>query len=93
MNCNHEVTRTIPTPDLPHHGKIICSLCGKFMGWAKKPATIEREQRNAAAIVRLRFDKRLTEWEKEFIASIEGQGPKLSPKQQETLEKIAANYV
>lgn len=93
MNCSHLKTEIIPTPELQHHGKIVCADCGKFMGWAKKPQTVEREKRNAVALVRLRNDDRLTAQEREFISSIDGQGPKLSPKQQAWLESLATKYV
>lgn len=93
MKCPHTHTRIILTPHLAHYGKIVCDLCEAFLGWAKKPETIAREARNAATLVRLRDDERLTAWERKFVSDLEQKGPKFSPDQQACLEKIAAKYV
>lgn len=93
MNCPHTTTRIILTPELTHHGKIACTACGKFMGWAKKPENIEREARHAVLIVRLRADARLAAKEREFIVSLDGQGLKRTPPQQAWLEALGAKYV
>lgn len=93
MNCQHTQTEIVLTPELTHHGKIVCVACRKFLGWAKKPETIAREQRNAEAIVKLRNSERLSAWEREFIASLDGQGPKISPRQQEALDRMIAKHV
>lgn len=93
-NCPHTNTRLELMPEgSQHYAKVICSDCGKFLRWEKHPRTVEREKSNAGALVRLRKDERLTQWEREFVASVEGQGPKLSPKQQRVLETIAGKYV
>ena len=93
MNCQHTKSDFIPTPELTHHGKNVCSECGKFMGWAPKPETMEKQQRNATRIVTLRNEPRLSTWEKGFIATLDGQGPKISPRQQEVLDSIFTKYV
>jgi len=90
-DCDHYETEFILTPELTHHGKFICKTCGKFLGWAKKPETITRENVNAATVDRLKHVS-LTEWEKGFILSIEKQGMRLSPKQQDVLDKIAEKF-
>lgn len=93
MKCHHTQVKFTETPELTHHGKETCLTCGAFVRWVPKPETQERARRNASNIVRLRADGRLTAWQREFIASVEGQGPKLSPKQQVILDEIAAKYV
>ncbi len=93
MNCSHEKVKFTPTPQLTHHGREDCELCGRFVRWVPKPETLERQQRNGSRIVALRNDPRLSEWEKGFIATLDGQGPKLSPRQQDKLDAIFSKYV
>lgn len=93
MNCQHWTTKTELMTSGPHYAKIICVDCGRFVAWAKNPATIEKEKRNAKAIVRLRQDSRMKAHERAFIESLDGQGPKMSPRQQEWLDALEAKYV
>jgi hypothetical protein len=60
-----------------------------FVGWAKKPETIQREQENESMVKSLleRTDD-LSEWEREFITSLKRQLPRLSPKQEDKLYQI-----
>lgn len=81
-----------PTPHLQHHGKETCAACGRFIRWVPKPQTIERQNRNGSAVVALRNNENLTAWERAFIATLDGQGPKVSPKQQGVLDKLVAKY-
>jgi hypothetical protein len=90
MNCDHAATELIPTPQGPHHAKIVCKACGSFRGWAPKPETAEKQARNARHLVALRKRRDLTEWERTFVESLEAQGPKFSPRQQERLDELAA---
>lgn len=87
--CEHRNTELILTPELKHHGKEVCRDCGRFVRWVAKPETNARHAANAQKLVALRNCDRLTEWECSFVESLEGQGPKFSPKQQDTLDKIA----
>jgi len=92
MNCCLNPKRTVVlTPHLTHHGKEVCETCGHFFGWAKKPETVAREAQNAERIVAAR-KLNLSPWEKEFIGSLNEAGPKLSPKQQAALDRLAAKY-
>lgn len=90
MNCSHQNTRLVLTPELMHYGKIVCADCGKFLNWAKHPETIARDAKVAVELDRLRVDGRLTAWEREFIAKLD---PKMSPKQRGCFDAIAAKYV
>lgn len=92
MKCQTCTPVFTPTPDLPHHGKETCAVCSKFLRWVPKPETEVRQRRNAANVVRLRGDERLTEWERGFIGTLDGHGPKMSPKQQAILDKLATKY-
>lgn len=93
MICEHINAKTILTPDGPHHGKVICSDCGKFLGWAPKPETEARNKAEARLIEALNQDSTpLSDWERSFVQSIAKQHPKLSPKQRETLQKLATKF-
>lgn len=94
MNCPHLETRVeLMPPGHIHYGKIICVACGAFRGWAKHPRTIERDARTAAELVRLRSDERLSAQERAFITKLDGTGPKMSPRQRDWFDSIAAKYV
>ncbi len=94
MNCEHLNTKTIVMDSGPHYAKIVCADCEKFMGWSKKPETIERIKENGRKIDFLTSNPmlKLTNWERQFIGSLATHPNKLSPKQQETLDKIATSH-
>lgn len=52
MACNHEYTEVIRMPEGPHWGKLICSDCGAFIKWLKKPGAKSYKDR-CAELVRL----------------------------------------
>ncbi len=93
MNCTHDQRTLILTPEGPHHGKELCANpdCRKFLGWAPKPETVARQAENGRRIVALRKLK-LPIFEAQFVASLDGQGPKLSPKQQNFLDSLWNRY-
>lgn len=91
-NCEHYPVDMVLTPELTHHGKYLCHACGKFMGWAKKPATLELEVQNSKIISDLK-NKPVTQWEKQFLLSLEKQGGRFSPKQKSLLNSLKLRYV
>jgi len=93
MNCQHDQPIFTPTPELSHYGKETCAVCVRFIRWVPKPETAARNTRNSAAIVLLRSDTRLSEWEREFIGSLDESGPKFSPKQLAILDKLIARFL
>jgi len=92
MDCDHRNIRFTLTPELKHHGREDCVDCHRFVRWVAKPETLERQSRNAEHLVALRKMERLSDWERSFIESLEGQGPKFSPRQQEKLDQIWEKY-
>lgn len=93
MSCSHPNTETVVLHQGPHHAKITCSDCGAFIRWLPKPETLERIKANAAKIDGLSGrGLPLTQWERHFVGSIQLHPTKLSPKQQETLDRIASHY-
>lgn len=90
MACQHHRKKLELTPAGPHYGKLICLDCGAFAGWAPKPETVARQVWNQETLERLKAAN-LTEWEKQFLLSVEKQG-RLSPKQQSVLDKMRRQY-
>lgn len=37
MDCKHENTIFIETPESPHYGKDVCEDCGRHVRWVAKP--------------------------------------------------------
>lgn len=91
MNCEHLKRKTVLTPHLPHYGKDVCEDCNQFLGWLKKPETIERDKELEKKISELKDaedDLLLSDWESNFIESVGNQFPDLSPKQREIIKRI-----
>lgn len=93
MPCKTCIPLFTPTPELTHFGKETCQQCGKFLRWVPKPQNIEKQKTNADAVVKLRNDDRLSAWERGFVATLDTQGPKVSPKQQAILDKLIAKFL
>ena len=59
---------------------------------ATVPANVARQQLSAFRVAKLLVSKGLTRWERKFLASI-AHYPRLSPKQQQVLDKLAEKYL
>lgn len=92
MRCQTCIPVFTATPELKHHGKETCSACGRFIRWVPKPQNVERQQQNGQKLVALRNTDGLSQWEREFVDSLDGQGPKISPKQQAKLDEVAKRH-
>ena len=88
MKCEHlpEQVKLTLTPELVHYGRWDCPACGAFLGWESSPETKARIAANVKKIEHCRKLTNLTEWERNFVASLAQQ--KLSPKQQVILDRI-----
>lgn len=42
----------IATPELVHHGKLICYQCGRFIGWVAKPDGDKRRRRGTKKLAK-----------------------------------------
>lgn len=92
--CPHLRTNIVPTPETIHHAKECCADCGRFLRWLPKPETIERAVQNQDRLRQLEaVRERLTDWERSFILSLQKQGLKFSPKQQEILDRLFRAYL
>ena len=89
--CCHENAVLTLTPAGPHHGRLDCPDCGRFVKWVAKPETVERNKRTVQKIAALQT-KSLSEWEKGFIESIKETPTKLSPKQLAKLDEVCERH-
>lgn len=67
-----------------HHAKLVCSQCGKFLGWLPKPETVKRRHDNAAILTALALIPNLPPWERQFIRDLASH-KNISPRQQAKL--------
>jgi len=72
-----------------HYAARRCAGCDAFRGWQPKPETQEKRLSQQTAISQLLKSSQLSQWEREFLTSLQGKRS-LSPKQQETLGRIEA---
>jgi hypothetical protein len=90
-DCKHSVIQTVPTPELQHFAKEVCADCGAFLRWLPKPENLERQKERQAQIEELRATGRLSDWEREFLATISAQRT-LSPKQTDRFNEMLGKY-
>lgn len=91
--CTHSATarETLPTGHA-HFAKVICVKCGVFIRWLPRPETIERRHLNGFRLAKLAMCAGLDAWERNFVCDVSRQR-KLSPRQQEIVNKLAAKYL
>ena len=91
--CSHSATVTLATQQgHAHYSAERCALCGAFLRWVPKPATIGRQRFNAMRLARLAMCDRLTNWERGFVRSV-SQRRKVSPKEQEIIDRLSVTYL
>ena len=91
-DCKHSVVQTVPTPELQHFAKEVCADCGAFLRWLPKPETLERQKERQTQIEELRATGKLSDWEREFLATIIAKRT-LSPKQYECFNEMLGKYL
>jgi len=91
--CRHGTTRVELMPQgHTHHARVICAVCGRFIHWSSKPATIERRALNAFKLARLAMRPDLSDWERRFVGDV-SKLAKLSPRQQVLVERLCREYL
>jgi len=90
--CEHCNTITQRLKAGIHYGKVTCLHCGGFVGWAPKPATLERRKLLGFTLVRLGIHPGLSEWERRFVRDL-AQRKKISPKQQQIVDRLCADHL
>jgi hypothetical protein len=91
--CSHSATFSeLMPPGHPHHTAERCAACGAFIRWLPRPETIERRHLNGFRLAKLAMCAGLDAWERNFVCDV-SQQRKLSPRQQEIVNKLAAKYL
>jgi hypothetical protein len=91
--CEHSATVTERMPEgHAHYASKRCADCGAFICWLPKLETIERRRLNAFKLVKLVMCDRLTSWERHFVRDA-SQRKRVSPKQQEIIDRLCATYL
>jgi len=89
-SCGFNKVLVVPMPDgSVHHAALRCGRCNRFIKWQLKPKSQESWKRQQTAIDQLLKSFELSDWEYQFLTSVQGKRS-LSPKQQETLSRIEA---
>lgn len=87
--CEHSETRIEQLATGPHFAREVCRSCDRVLRWLPKPQTVERQSTNAFRLAKLAMSPVLTSWERGFVKSV-SQHRKLSPRQQDCLDRIYA---
>lgn len=91
--CTHSNTVVELMPQgHPHHAREVCTTCRRFIRWSAKPTTLDRRTLNSFRIARLGMCEGLSKWERGFVRDI-SQRRKLSPKQQQIIDRLCADYL
>ena len=91
--CKHGATVTELMPGgHVHHAAVRCADCGRHLRWIPKPETVERQKLNGYKLARLGMLDGLSDWERGFVRDV-SKRRKLSPKQQEIIDRLCADYL
>jgi hypothetical protein len=89
----HSVTRTERLPDSHrHYARLTCAVCGRFLRWLPRPATVERQKLNAFKLAKLAMCDRLIPWERRFVGDVLKLA-KRSPRQRVLVERLCREYL
>jgi hypothetical protein len=84
--CDHRHTIVVPERRGPHHAKLVCSDCRRFLKWIPSPENIRQQQENEKILTAL-AKLNLPEWERKFVRDLVTH-KRLSPKQQKKLLEL-----
>jgi hypothetical protein len=91
--CPHTATRVELMPQgHKHYAMETCAICRRFVRWLPRPETIERARNNAFRLARLAMCSELNSWERGFVRDV-ARRRKLSPRQQEIVERLCREYL
>ena len=93
QRCSHSAKKIerMP-PGHIHFAAEQCADCGRLLRWLPRPGTIQRRRLNAFRLARLLMCDKLNSWERGFVRDL-SQRRKLSPKQQEIIDRLCAQYL
>lgn len=87
-SCGHTGLNLVRMPDYSlHYAARRCGQCDTFRGWEPKPENQNKQQRWQTTISQLLKLPSLSQWEREFLTSLQGSRS-LSPKQLAVVQKI-----
>ena len=91
--CGHGPTHVEQMPEgFPHFAKVICNVCGCCIRRLPKPSTVERQRVNAFTLAKLAMHPALSDWERRFVSDV-SKKPRLSPKQNALITRLAMQYL
>jgi hypothetical protein len=91
--CQHIITRIELLPDNHvHFAREVCASCGRHVKWLSKPRNVARRRLNGFRIAKLLMCPRLDPWETSFVSSV-SRLAKLSPRQQQVVDRLSADYL
>jgi hypothetical protein len=94
VNCAHTYTLTVYEPKGSiHYARLVCGECGWFLRFIPRPENTARRLGNEFKLLKLSMAPGLDDWEREFVQSASRRADKLSPKQQDILDRLAAKYL
>ena len=92
--CTHQATRTVVMPaGSRHHARLECADCGAFLKFLARPENVERRKLNGFRLAKLQMHPGLNSWERDFVATLAGQGNKFTPKQQAVFDRLCTTYL
>jgi hypothetical protein len=91
--CGHDtvLVEQLPSNHL-HFAREICATCRRPVRWLPRPETLQRRASNAYKLARRSMCSCLNAWERTFVRSV-SQQRKLSPKQQEIVDRLSATHL
>jgi hypothetical protein len=91
QDCPHPTKIVVAEKRGPHHAKLICKDCRKFMGWIPKPETVQQQKENQDILTAL-SKLELPAWERQFVRLLSSH-KNISPKQQTKLFELRDIYL
>jgi hypothetical protein len=88
-DCGCSETQAVSSGNSTHYASWHCTECGRFRGWVAKPTNLTAQQVENELISRLLASEKLNDWEHRFCQNLKDLR-KRSPRQKETLQKIAS---
>jgi hypothetical protein len=91
QDCQHPIKVVVAERRGPHHAKLICKDCRKFISWVPKPETLQQRKENQEILTSL-SKLELPSWERQFVRQLSTLR-NISPKQQTKLFELKEIYL
>lgn len=90
--CPHHIKVVVAEKRGPHHAKLICKDCRKFISWVPSPENVQQRKENTEILTALSMMEHLPAWERQFVRQL-SMLRNISPKQQKKLLEIKDIYL